>query len=85
MSTQAAIHRHSVQRLLTMTEAEAEAEVQGLAELLIDSVESGASVSFMHPLPKPKAVDFWRCVADGATSAGLWSAAMNLEVVDERA
>jgi hypothetical protein len=67
MSTQAAIHRHSVQRLLTMTEA----EVQGLAELLIDSVESGASVSFMHPLPKPKAVDFWRCVADGATSAGL--------------
>jgi GNAT superfamily N-acetyltransferase len=60
MSTQAAIHRHSVQRLLTMTEA----EVQGLAELLIDSVESGASVSFMHPLPKPKAVDFWRSVAD---------------------
>jgi len=39
-------------------------QVQGLAELLIDCVEGGASVSFMHPLPMTKAVEFWRRVAD---------------------
>jgi GNAT superfamily N-acetyltransferase len=42
-----------------------DAQVHGLAELLIDCVEGGASVSFMHPLPVQKAVDFWRHVADG--------------------
>jgi GNAT superfamily N-acetyltransferase len=38
--------------------------VHGLAELLIDCVDGGASVSFMHPLPLAKAVDFWRGVAE---------------------
>ena len=40
-----------------------EAELQGLAEVLIDCVEGGASVSFMHPLPLEKALAFWRGVA----------------------
>lgn len=52
---------HRIRRLLTVTKTEA----QGLAELLIDCVEGGASVSFMHPLPMPKALAFWRRVADG--------------------
>jgi GNAT superfamily N-acetyltransferase len=52
---------HRIQRLLTVSET----QVQGLAELLIDCVEGGASVSFMHPLPVTKAMDFWRGVADG--------------------
>jgi GNAT superfamily N-acetyltransferase len=60
VSIQAAIGGHTISRLLTMTEA----QVQGLAELLIDCVDGGASVSFMHPLPKPKALDFWRRAAD---------------------
>lgn len=60
MSTQAAIVDHTIQRPLNLTEP----QVQGLAELLIDCVDGGASVSFMHPLPKPKALDFWRRVAD---------------------
>lgn len=34
------------------------------ADLLIDCVEGGASVSFMLPLARERAVDFWRRVAD---------------------
>ena len=52
---------HTIRRLSTVDDA----QVHGLAELLIDCVEGGASVSFMHPLPVQKAVDFWRHVADG--------------------
>jgi GNAT superfamily N-acetyltransferase len=38
-------------------------QVQGLSHLLIDCVDGGASVSFMHPLSVEKALDFWRLVA----------------------
>jgi GNAT superfamily N-acetyltransferase len=61
VSTQALIKGCTVQRLLTVTEA----QVQGLAELLIDCVQGGASVSFMHPLSVAKALDFWHRVAEG--------------------
>ena len=44
---------------------EAAACVEALADLLIDCVEGGASVSFMGPLPREKALAFWRGVADG--------------------
>jgi GNAT superfamily N-acetyltransferase len=37
-----------------------------LADVLIDCVEGGASVSFMLPLPREKALTFWRGVLDGA-------------------
>jgi GNAT superfamily N-acetyltransferase len=40
-----------------------EAEIRGLAEVLIDCVEGGASVSFMLPLSLAKALEFWRTVA----------------------
>ena len=43
-------------------------QLQALAEVLIDCVEAGASVSFMHPLSMDKAVAFWRGVADAAAS-----------------
>jgi len=49
----------AIRRLLTVSDE----QVQGLAELLIDCVEGGASVSFMHPLPMAKAMEFWRHVA----------------------
>jgi GNAT superfamily N-acetyltransferase len=39
--------------------------VEGLADVLIDCVDGGASVSFMQPLPRAKALEFWRGVADG--------------------
>jgi GNAT superfamily N-acetyltransferase len=37
-----------------------------LADVLLDCVEGGASVSFMLPLPREKALAFWRGVLDGA-------------------
>ena len=40
-------------------------EFAGLCELLIDCVEGGASVSFMHPMTMAKAAEFWRDVAGG--------------------
>ncbi|HEX8702084.1 MAG TPA: GNAT family N-acetyltransferase [Myxococcaceae bacterium] len=43
---------------------EARARVEALADVLIDCVEGGASVSFMLPLPREKAVAFWRGVAE---------------------
>ena len=50
----------TVRRLTGVTDAETHA----LARVLIDCVEGGASVSFMHPLPLEKALAFWRRVAD---------------------
>jgi GNAT superfamily N-acetyltransferase len=41
-------------------------ELAGLAEVLIDCVEGGASVSFMLPLPRTKALTFWHSVAASA-------------------
>jgi ribosomal protein S18 acetylase RimI-like enzyme len=51
-------------------------ELDGLADLLIDCVDGGASVSFMHPLPAAKALEFWRALrrsAWSAASACCWS------------
>jgi GNAT superfamily N-acetyltransferase len=43
---------------------EAHACVEGLADVLIDCVEGGASVGFMLPITRDKAVAFWRRVAE---------------------
>jgi GNAT superfamily N-acetyltransferase len=40
-----------------------DADIAQLAAVLIDCVEGGASVSFMHPLDRNRATDFWRRVA----------------------
>jgi len=40
--------------------------IPGLADVLMDCVDGGASVSFMLPLPRQKALDFWRGVMDSA-------------------
>ena len=45
--------------------AEVSACIEPLADVLIDCVEGGASVSFMLPLPREKALSFWRSVAEG--------------------
>jgi GNAT superfamily N-acetyltransferase len=39
--------------------------IEPLAEVLLDCVEGGASVSFMWPLPRERALGFWRGVAEG--------------------
>jgi GNAT superfamily N-acetyltransferase len=38
-------------------------EIEQLVDVLIDCVDGGASVSFMHPLSREKATAFWRRVA----------------------
>jgi ribosomal protein S18 acetylase RimI-like enzyme len=40
-------------------------QINELADVLIDCVDGGASVSFMHPLTRDRAVAFWRRVAQG--------------------
>ena len=50
-----------VRRLRAVTEA----QLQQLADVLVDCVEGGASVSFMQPMTRDKALAFWRKAADG--------------------
>jgi GNAT superfamily N-acetyltransferase len=45
-----------------------DSHIEALADLLIDCVEGGASVSFMQPLSRERAVAFWRRVADGVAA-----------------
>jgi GNAT superfamily N-acetyltransferase len=49
---------YSVRRVTGLTDTEA----QGLAAVLIDCVEGGASVGFMQPMTEEKALAFWRRV-----------------------
>ena len=42
---------------------------EALADILLDCVEHGASVSFMHPLPRERAEGFWADVA-GSVARG---------------
>ncbi|HWX09064.1 MAG TPA: GNAT family N-acetyltransferase [Gaiellaceae bacterium] len=45
-----------------------DAQVEALADLLIDCVDGGAGVSFVHPLAPAKAQAFWRGVAAGVAA-----------------
>ena len=51
----------SIRRLHALNDA----QIEELADVLIDCVEGGASVSFMLPLSRDRAVAFWRRVAQG--------------------
>jgi ribosomal protein S18 acetylase RimI-like enzyme len=42
------------------------ADAEGLAEVTLETVQAGASVGFMLPLPREKAVAFWRSCQAGA-------------------
>ena len=55
---------HFIRRLTIVDEA----CLAALADLLIDCVEGGASVSFMHPLSRDRALAFWRQVAAGVAA-----------------
>ena len=54
----------TIRRLLSVDDAQMDA----LADVLIDCVEGGASVSFMLPLTRARATAFWRRVAKGVES-----------------
>jgi GNAT superfamily N-acetyltransferase len=42
--------------------------IDGLTDVLIDCVEGGASVGFMHPLSRGRAAAFWGRVAEGVAA-----------------
>jgi len=44
------------------------AQIGQLSDVLIDCVDGGASVSFMHPLSRDRAEAFWRHVASGVAA-----------------
>src|SRR5688572_23388367 len=44
------------------------AELAGLAEVLVDCVAGGASVSFMQPFSRDRALTYWRGVAADVAS-----------------
>ena len=50
----------SIRRLQSLEER----ELEELSDVLIDCVEGGASVSFMHPMTRAKARTHWRSVAE---------------------
>jgi GNAT superfamily N-acetyltransferase len=45
-----------------------DAQIEALAAVLIDCIDGGAGVSFMHPLAPAKAQAFWRRVAAGVVA-----------------
>jgi GNAT superfamily N-acetyltransferase len=54
----------SLRRLRSVNDA----QITELTGVLIDCVEGDASVSFMHPLSREHAEDFWRSVAEGVAA-----------------
>ena len=54
--------KHTTSMIVGLTPEQAENYIQQLAELLMDAVDSGASVGFMPPLAEAEALDYWRNV-----------------------
>jgi GNAT superfamily N-acetyltransferase len=54
----------SVRRLHAVDDA----QIEQLAGVTIDCVDGGASIGFMHPLTRERAVAFWRRVAQGVAA-----------------
>ncbi len=57
-------------RIRWLTPEQAHARSGALADVLLDCVAGGASVSFMAPLSRDKAQAFWRDVAEGVARGG---------------
>ena len=53
------MNNFTIRQLHSLTEA----DLNSLTEILIDCVIGGASVSFMHPLTRERALAFWRQIA----------------------
>jgi hypothetical protein len=54
----------AIRRLSTVTAT----QIEALCAVLIDCVEGGASVSFIHPLALPRALVFWGRVVDNVAA-----------------
>jgi GNAT superfamily N-acetyltransferase len=55
-----------------LTPPVADADLRDLAGLLVDSVESGAAVSFLAPLPVEEAEAWWRQAVSSADSRAIF-------------
>jgi GNAT superfamily N-acetyltransferase len=64
MSDSHTSHPWTIRRLHEVTDA----QVEALADILIDCVEGGASVGFMLPLSRERAIAFWRRIAQDVAS-----------------
>lgn len=53
-----------IERLVELTNE----HIQGLCNILVDCVEGGASVGFMFPLTRDRAIDFWCRVAQSVAT-----------------
>jgi len=56
-----------IRRVCQVDDAAAARLVAGLAEVLVDCVEGGASVGFMLPLTRERATEFWAGALDSAS------------------
>ncbi len=59
------MRQHLIERLAVLSEE----HVQGLSDVLVDCVAGGASVGFISPFPRDRALDFWRRIGH-AVAAG---------------
>jgi GNAT superfamily N-acetyltransferase len=66
-----------------LTPPVSDADLLGLARLLVDAVESGAAVSFVLPLSTEQALDWWRKTTTTAHPAAVFLAARdpNAEII----
>ena len=56
-----------------------DSDVRGLAQLLVDAVQSGAAVSFLAPLTVDRAEDWWRRTIATADSRAIFLVARDAE------
>jgi GNAT superfamily N-acetyltransferase len=59
-----------------LTETQLDASIEGLADLLVDTVDGGASVGFLAPLDRAAAVAWWkgRAATSAAGQFAVWTA-----------
>ena len=69
----------TVYTLERLTGPVAEADLESLAYLLIDAVDSGAAVSFLPPLPLARAREWWRQVIATADPRAIFLVARDDE------
>src|SRR5438128_2001344 len=67
---------HAIERLVPPVN---DSDLRALAELLVDAVESGAAVSFLAPLTREYAEDWWRRSISASHPAAIFLAARDAE------
>ncbi len=62
-----------------LTPPVADSDLRGLAQLLVDTVESGAAVSFLSPLTLEGAKDWWRKTISTSAAAAIFLVARDVQ------